>query len=300
MKRRRVKNKRISLLTDFIIALVICIIMFSVSFITKTFKNEELKETSSYQTPTSMFSKRNKARENQNKALAKEILDEYKIEVNYGKETKDNVSALDATCLEDENIIYDNLKKLKETLLKYPQGFFNEFKNESNNYSVSIYLVDKFSSRNVALATRNTNNEFKIYISNDEEFEKVLHHELYHIIEYYIKLEYDINKLYRKWNDYNPQSYIYPENVDDLDDKYVYKEGNKSDRVYFVSKYAKTNEKEDRAETFSDMMYRENKIFYYSKEHPVFNKANLISEVLEKSFKSVREDQQETWERFLK
>ncbi len=299
MKRRRVKTKRISIVTDFFIALVIVIIMFSISAITKSFKKEDLKETSSYQTPTNLFSKKDKVRINQNKALAKEILDKYKIEVNYGKDTKDNVSALDATVLLDENIVYENMKKLKETLEKYPEGFFNEFKNESNNYSVSIYLVDKFNSRNVALATRNTNNEFKIYISNDEEFEKVLHHELYHIIEYYIKLEYDINELYEKWDSYNPTSFIYPNNVAELDDKYIPTE-NKSDRVYFVSKYAKTNEKEDRAETFSDMMYRENKTFYYSKEHPVYNKANLISEVLEKSFKSVKKETEEKWERFLK
>ena len=295
MKRRRVKSKKISLLTDFFIALIITVIMFSVTTIIKP----RVGEQNNYIKPNDIFSKKDRKRKNQNKSLANEILEKYKIEVAYGKDTEDNVDSLDATPLLDEEIIYNNILKLRDTLEKYPEGFFNEFKNESNNYSVSIYLVDKFNSRNVALATRNTNNEFKIYISNDEEFEKVLHHELYHIIEYYIKLEYDIDDLYKKWEEYNPNSYVYPNNVNDLDDKYT-PNINKADRVYFVSKYAKTNAKEDRAETFSDMMSKEVKPYYYSKEHPILDKANLIADVIEATFDSVKEETKERWERFLK
>lgn len=295
MKRRRVKSKKISILTDFFIALIIVLIMFSVTAIIKPQDGEQ----TNYVKPNDVFNKTDRKRKNQNKAIANQILEKYKIEVEYGKETESNIKSLDATPLLDDEIIYRNIIKLNETLEKYPEGFFNEFKNESNNYSVSIYLVDKFSSQNVALATRNTNNEFKIYISNDEEFEKVLHHELYHIIEYFIKLEYDIDTLYVNWNDYNPNSYVYPNSVEDLNDDYI-PNVNKAQRVYFVSKYAKTNEKEDRAETFSDMMYKENKPYYFSKEHPIYDKANLIADVLEETFDSVTEEVTERWERFIK
>ena len=81
-------------------------------------------------------------------------------------------------------------------LEKYPNSIFKEI--ELKDYTVEICLVDYFSNDNIALATRDSNNKFKIYLAynqNSKKLQRAVHHETYHILEYYMKLEFDINEL---------------------------------------------------------------------------------------------------------
>jgi len=186
--------------------------------------------------------------------LVSEIKRVYNLDVIYGKGTEYLAETVDAKPLYDSNDINKILLELVECLEKYPNNIFKEIMLK--DYSVEICLVDYFTNDNLALATRDSNNNFKVYLShsdNREKIEKAVHHETYHILEYYMKLEYDINDLYRDWVKYNPEGFEYQPDVAALDKNYVLNY-DPLGRNYFVTIYSKVSEKEDRAEVFADTM----------------------------------------------
>ena len=72
-----------------------------------------------------------------------------------------------------------------------------------------------------------------------------------------------------------------------------------SNPAYFLSAYSKSDYIEDRAVLFSDMMFRALKKDYYSVGNPINEKANVISNQLEKYFDYLSRSTIETWERFI-
>ena len=174
--------------------------------------------------------------------------------------------------------------ELTRALEKYPQNIIKEMENKG--YTVSIYLVDYFENANVALANRNSNNEFKIYISYNETFERAMHHETYHVLEYFMNLEYGLDNIFEDWNTLNPEGFVYPEDVNKLNRKYVY--GLDKERPsYFVTLYSKYSAKEDRAEIFAENMVAETTPIYYTSNH-LQNKMLTIKKGLESCFESSR------------
>ena len=142
---------------------------------------------------------------------------------------------------------------LFHTLEKYPQSMFKPFKDKE--YKIDVVLLDEFNNNNIALASKNNLNEVKLYVSNTDDFERAIHHELFHIFEYYIT---DKNEdVFKGWDSFNPKYFSYEANVSNLDSTYVYLKKYHNQNLndsYFVTKYAKTSAKEDRAETFAEMM----------------------------------------------
>ena len=129
-------------------------------------------------------------------------------------------------------------------LRKYPSDVFSIFKDEK--YNLNITLVSNFNDNNIALASKNTLNQYRIYLSNSEKFERSFHHEFFHVLEYY--MEGKVKYLYHSWNSYNPYGYEY---------EYVYSKYNTEDEnrnTFFLTKYSKVSEKEDRAEIFAEIM----------------------------------------------
>lgn len=178
------------------------------------------------------------------------IKKEYGIIVEYGESTKDYSTKFNATIQTNENIINNNLNILYKTLQKYPSEVFSKYNN------LTIILFDKFENTDLALASRSGLNNFSIYICNTEKFERTLHHEIYHILEYHIE---DNNEVcFTSWNKLNPTNFKYDSNLANLNDLYVYNSKVNSlldySNIYFVSKYSKTSEQEDRAETFAEAM----------------------------------------------
>ncbi len=230
--------------------------------------------------------------------LKQDIKKKYDIDVFSAEASDFAAKSVEASPLYDLNATYDGLTRLVNCLEKYPDKIFEEIQDKG--YDISIYLLSKFSNDNIALATRDSNNNFGVYISNTHLFEKAVHHELYHILEYYMKLEFDIIELYKDWTKYNPPGFKYNSNTKELDIKYVYNPNTNAMGSYFVTIYSKSADKEDRAEVFADMMLIRYKPVYYSEGEFIGKKAQYIAEALEKSFKSVVKNKRNLyWRKYI-
>lgn len=200
----------------------------------------------------------------------------YGINVLYGEDTINYANKVDATVETDLNIVNNNVKVLFHTLEKYPRCMFDVFKNKE--YKMDVILLDSFTNNNLALASKNNLKEIKLYVSNTDKFERAVHHELFHVFEYYMA---DKNKyVFEQWTNFNPSIFKYQSDVLKLDNNYVYLKDSNTDNWYFVTKYAKTNEKEDRAETFAELMMLQKKPEYLESNTNIKKKAdNIMSEM---------------------
>lgn len=200
----------------------------------------------------------------------------YGINVLYGEDTINYANKVDATVETDLNIVNNNVKVLFHTLEKYPRGMFDVFKNKE--YKMDVILLDSFTNNNLALASKNNLKEIKLYVSNTDKFERAVHHELFHVFEYYMA---DKNKyVFEQWTNLNPNIFKYQSDVLKLDNNYVYLKDSNTDNWYFVTKYAKTSEKEDRAETFAELMMLQKKPEYLESNTNIKKKAdNIMSEM---------------------
>ena len=222
------------------------------------------------------------------------LKEKYGIDIHYGASTQSFANSVQAVPITDSLRITEMLVNLTGALEKYPVDIVREI--EEKGYTVSIYLVDYFNNANVALANRNSNNEFKIYISYNDTFERAMHHETYHVLEYYINLEYGLDNIFKDWNLVNPSEFIYPEDVNRLNRKYVY--GLDKERPsYFVTLYSKYSAKEDRAEMFAESMVAEEKPAYYGSVY-LKNKMVTINEAIRNCFESSRTNEA-YWEKYI-
>lgn len=189
----------------------------------------------------------------ENKFYIKKIKEEYGINIVYGDTAKNFMPQVDANSQDDNNIANNNIKAIYQSLKKYPSDVFDIFKEE--NYSLYIVLVSNFNDSNIAIASKNQLNQYRIYLSNNEKFERSFHHEFFHVLEYY--MAQNVKYLYHSWNSYNPYGFKYEPNISNLTDDFVYDKlasDEQNKKAYFLSKYAKTAEKEDRAEIFAELM----------------------------------------------
>jgi len=217
----------------------------------------------------------------------------YNLNIYYGDVLSEILPQVNATVLTDEQAILSMLQDINVEFSKYPDGIIDEIQDKG--YVISIYLVDSFTNGNVALANRTANGYFNIFLSNNEDFEKAMHHEFYHILEYYIKLQYDLELAYINWDKYNPTNFNYENNLKKLTAHYVYGLDNVND-IHFVTLYSKSSEAEDRAEVFSEMMISNEKYNYNQKNANIINKMRSITQVLDNSFVCVNGN--EYWQRY--
>ena len=208
------------------------------------------------------------------------INDLYGIEVFYGDDTANYASKVNASTISDLNIINNNIKMIYHTLEKYPKTMYEPFKNKEYNFD--IILLDKFNNNNIALASKNNLKQIKLYVSNAENFERAVHHEIFHIFEYYMS---DRNKdIFKEWDELNPKGFKYESNVANLNNKYVYLAQEPTfsniDDSYFVTKYSKASEKEDRAEVFAEMMMLTSIPDYLKEDTNIRKKADNIVDKL--------------------
>ena len=222
-----------------------------------------------------------------NLRIKNSIEKEYGIDIYYGDGYY--VESVNAVPITDANTIFEMLKQVNIALSKYPKNMIREI--EQKGYTVSIYLVNYFTNDVEALANRNSIGEFKIYMSNTINVERATHHEYYHILDYYIKLE--TQERYTKWESLNPKGFKYPNDVKYITAKYVY---NGLPGAYFVTAYAKYSDKEDRAETFAEMITANKDEEFFKDGEKIKDKMNLIKDVLRTNFKTVGATAKTSWE----
>ena len=219
--------------------------------------------------------------EQENKYYINKIKNDYGIIIEYGEDAKSFLSSVNANVQNDINIVNNNIKIIYNALKKCPNDVFSIFKNDG--YNLHILLVSNFNDNNIALASKNSLNQYRIYLSNDIDFERAFHHEFFHILEYYMadKVKY----LYYAWNSYNPSGFNYEEDVSKLTDEFVYNKyatEDENSNTYFLTKYSKVSPREDRAEIFAELMMINKKEGYLKKGTNINAKVNyLLNEIYE-------------------
>lgn len=226
---------------------------------------------------------------NYNIKIINSIKDKYGLDIYYGNMPE--LKSVNAVAITDEIAVFNMLKEIIMVLSKYPDALIREI--ESKGYELSIYLVDYFATNVQALANRNSIGQMKIYMSNTDDLGRALHHEYYHILDYYVRLEFNETILYMDWDKYNPKEFKYTENVDEITGKYVYKG---ESGAYFVTPYAKYSLKEDIAETFAEMMTAQKDEIFFLEGEPIRGKIDVIKSVLYNTFKTVRQQPTLAWE----
>ncbi|MCL2859934.1 MAG: hypothetical protein FWF46_05140 [Oscillospiraceae bacterium] len=238
---------------------------------------------------------------NANITIANEIKRAYNLDVVYGTGTESMDKSVDAEAIYDPQKINNMFVDFTTCIEKYPQNIIREI--QSKGYNVEVYFVNNFNNNDLALATRDVNNNFKIYISNLEAGSKsfeAVHHEMYHILEYYMKLQYNIDDLYKDWDNYNPSGFEYDSNVNNLNSKYVYGYNSSSTGAYFVSIYSKVSEKEDRAEVFAFTMVSTSEPGYYTDNlGAIKGKMELICNALRQTFACLKYEDNVEWEKYF-
>ena len=224
-----------------------------------------------------------------NLRIVNSIRQKYDLDVYYSPD--ESLESVNALPLQNDILVFDMLKTVNDVLEDYPEDLIREI--EEKGYEISIYLVDHFTTNVEALANRNSIGQMKIYLSNTIDVRRTLHHEYFHVLDYYIRLESDENIAYLNWSNYNPIGFKYEENINNIDSKYVY-EGNKG--ANFVTQYAKYSEKEDRAETFAEMITASRNEVFFNEEEPIKGKMNIIKNILRNTFKCIRLEDNLAWE----
>lgn len=264
--KNKIERKRLSLITDVIIfLLVLNLFLLGFKFISS---NDGIVQNLSLEDVEIV---------NKNYIESNYIKDKYNVTILYGNDSYESALKVEANIQENEYKIYQNLIEINKALEKYPDTFF-----QGNN--LTIILLDNFNNNNIALASRNRLNEFKIYISDNDTFERALHHEMFHIFEY--RLNISKKDMFLNWNELNPVNFEYISNSKDLDAKYLYSNSSNKNDMFFVTKYSKTSEKEDRAEIFAEIMTFKIKPEYLAVGSNINKKAQYITDIMTDNLKS--------------
>ena len=266
LKRRNIKKH--SIFTDLIVVSIVIILFVVVTSNINSNKENITEELSSM--ALDPFER--------NSILIDKIYDEFGVRIIYGQSSLQDAERVNAVVQEDEFVVLNNLEKIYNVFKLYPSKYF-----ENNN--LTIVLLDKFKNNNIALASRNSLEQYKIYITNAKLYERSLNHEMYHVFEY--MLDSDYRKLIDKqWYGLNPSGFIYDSYLSNIDNSYVYSaDGTSIEDAYFVSRYSKVTSKEDRAEIFAEMMRHDTEDQEYFKiSCPIFLKANYVLSLLNQSY----------------
>lgn len=269
----------------------------------KTKKKEEIKKSETTKIVTSKSNvsttkvasttSTTKSKAQVNDELRNKIRSKYGVLVSYKDEIDSNYSSsyVKPTKLYDDNEIYDHLVKIDGALSRYPSTFFPEIKRKWKQ--VTIDLVKKINNSAAGLTDNRNPNTVVILINTGSLlFESTLHHEMMHYIDCYLANKIGASALENSMMEHNPSGFTYGNQNND----YVYRYANP---YYFLSGYAKTNYKEDRAVIFEDLMTRTWKREYHVKGNPINEKAKVISKQMSMYLDSVSDNVTESWEKFI-
>lgn len=227
-----------------------------------------------------------KTQEQKNNELRNQLLSKYNVIVGYKDEVdgKYKGSYATPTKIYDDEVISYNLTKIETALKKYPKSFFSEIKNKWK--PISIYLVDNINGYAAGLTDNNNNSTIVILIvathsPNSSILESTVHHEIMHAIDCYFTSKgiYTSYTLEQSMMQFNPEGFSYG----NQSNSYVYLLNNP---YYFISKYAKANYKEDRAEVFANLMFRSYAPECFKIDNPVKEKAKLITSQINQNLSS--------------
>ena len=251
-------------------------------------KDETVEEENTTVVPTTPTQKE------LNDEYRKKLQNTYSVKIAYGEEMGNYmVGYYTPTKMNDDNTINEYLGKIETELKKYPGGFFKEISDYG--MPLTLYLVKDIPNSSVSGFTDSQiYSNIIITLKEDFSFETTFNHEMMHYIDAYLNAKLYPNSVDVAWNLLNPEGYTYGS----FDNSYDYFP-NGNNNSYFLTNYAQTNYKEDRATLFGDLMTRPYKRPCYNSGYPMYNKIKLLAEQIDEGFVTVTSSNTEYWEKFL-
>lgn len=213
--------------------------------------------------------------------LRKQIQNTYGITIKYGKELGAyKPKRLKPTILEDKEKIKKELNLINNELKKYPKGFFREF----SGMPLTIYLVSSVPGNVFSGFTdREFMSDIKITLTENYFFEYTLNHEIMHYIDAYLEIKMYPNNPYDEYIALNPVGFNYGQ----VNKTYNYGNNGNIKGAYFISDYAQSAVREDRAELFKNMITRVYKpAGMFDNNEVLQKKALIIDKQIRQYFKS--------------
>lgn len=240
---------------------------------------------------------REKTVKEKNAELINNIKTKYGFSVTYGTGTYCYYNYSSCTILTDETKAFDALTILYNKLTIFPTDFFRTFQGV-NGYRMELF--DDIPGDVAGLASYEIGDDNVILIDvNQTLIGRTFFHETWHIMEKYI--EWKNSHEWDNWSSLNPSSFAYGNTSSNIYTSISYDYDTNTwatpiNEVSFISTYAKTNEREDRAELFADLMFRPYKKDYMAAGFGINNKAKYLATVIRKYFKN---STNATWERWI-
>lgn len=221
---------------------------------------------------------------------AKRILEKYGVRVIYESDRlKDGVFEYSYTPAESQDLI-PVVFTLKNFLQTLPDGMISELTDGGEVWFYMCRNITKSSEALGGFASTVIDTPLVVVDSEcrGEGLMSTIAHEFAHIFNYRLTAS-----ALDKWAEFTPSDHYGEATV-----QYTPYGTNKND-VWFVSAYARTNEEEDRAETFAAMYIYANygkltDVFEYEN---IFNKAALYAEILRECFSSCQNTENLYWEK---
>ena len=194
-----------------------------------------------------------------------------------------------------------------EQMARYPKGFFTDMQDITTVTIKLVHNLDAGGGSFAGVTSREYGDKMFIALNTSQSSllsSRTFNHEMMHLIDYYIEA--------KSWND-STQQYESPLKameaikpavaVSTANNDYTTSDYNRGcEERYYISAYAKTNGKEDRAETFTDYMFRSYKKDYMmSADYPIPKKQKIIADTIRQYFPSAASQPAGSlpWEKWL-
>ncbi len=216
----------------------------------------------------------------ENENLVNEILNTYRISIIYDEKANfyyNGDPGVKTTSADAEEVNY-TLKSIRSGLSNIPQSILDTLRL-SRGFNVVLFKEVPGGTDGLAVITSHV---YQVLLDVDNwQQERIFYHETFHLMERYMYLQNGSKDPFPEWNSYNPVGFTYAYN----DGKYLYiDESVPIIERAFVSKYAKTNAGEDRAEIFEDLMHRTRKYYYMEEGYGINEKAKYLDQIIDQYF----------------
>lgn len=226
----------------------------------------------------------------ENNELIAKIKKDYGFDLSYGTTETCWYSGTTCTILTDDNKANQAIKKLIPALNTFPPNFFKKFQGE-NGYR--IVLFDDIPGNTAGLASYEIGDDNKMLLDVNTSFlGRVFYHETWHIMEKLLYMKNGWTDPFTEWDQYTSTSYGDTSNNSFT----IYDYDSPIDKIFYISAYAKTNEREDRAELFADLMFRAYKHKYMNPGYGINEKAKYFTSIIRRVWTNVSGNY---WERFI-
>src|SRR5574344_79332 len=223
----------------------------------------------------------------ENESLINQIYNAYGYKVSYDNEAF-YYGGEEAITLTNQNEANRMLKELYNKSANFPNNFFRELKT-AHGFRVLLYEDVNGAA---GVADYEFGDDYKLALSANYVFSgRTFYHEVWHIMERYI--EYYGGYQFHNWFSLNPEGFRYGNTDDNTYTAIDY--ANPKESICFVSPYSRSNDREDRAELFADLMFRPYQKSYMASGYCINHKANILINTISKYFSNSSGANWERW-----